>query len=123
MSVELSFPATASGDASVLAHQLRTELADGGVPIQSIKLARTSPENMDLGTMLTILQVGLEGIAAAHASYDVASIILNFAQRTRSVVKIKSPDGNIEIRTNSADASRLSEILKKFAEPHHDDAS
>ena len=72
---------------------------------------------------MTILQVGLEGIAAAHASYDVASIILNFAQRTRSVVKIKSPDGNIEIRTNSADASRLSEILKKFAEPHHDDAS
>ena len=119
MSVELSFPASSSGDANVFARELRTELVACGVPVDAIKLARVNPENMDLGT---ILQVGFTAISAVPATYEIARAIINFSKRTQSVVKIRSAEAQVDISTNTADAAHLGDVLQKLAEYYRDRA-
>lgn len=104
----------------MLAGELRRELADRGVSPDALRLIRTDPEHMDLGSAIEIAKIAVEALAAANAAYSFGQIILDFSKRTKTVVKIKSPLGNLDLTTDKTDPSELSRIFKKLAELQRD---
>jgi len=120
MILEITFPTATSADANLYARELRSELANCGVPANAISIRRTNSENMDLGGALELSRHAAEAIAALHGSYIIGHIIHDFCKRHQSTVRIKSPIARIDVATDASDPARLSEILKKIAEMHSD---
>jgi hypothetical protein len=120
--VQITFPSAESSDATAHARELRGELVDLGLPPDQLRMMRSSPENMDLGTTIEIAKMGIDLILAGHAAFSLAQVISNYAKRTRSTVNIKSDLGNIDISTERSDVTELAAILKKIAELHRDKA-
>src|SRR5688572_22123288 len=105
--LEISFPVSTSADATRLARTLRSELADGGLPADGIKVVRADPENMDAGSLLEITTLVVETIVAVHGVFQFYEIVLDFVRRTGSAIKVRSPVGEIDIRPDTREPQQL----------------
>jgi hypothetical protein len=72
--MEFSFARENSADASFLARELELDLRRAGVPTAALSLKQSSPENMDIGSVLSM-------------AVDLASIVLGPAASVATVAR------------------------------------
>lgn len=116
MDLEITFPASSSSDANLLASELRSTLLSHGISKDVVRLTRTNVEHMDVGGALEIARLGVEAILAMHATFNLGQLIHEFSKRSHCTIRIRSSVANVDVTTKAGDQADFAETLQKLAE-------
>ncbi len=106
--IEISFPGQSVAGAGKLAQDVRAAVIKAGVPSDQANLRRERDDTQDLGTILSVETVSL---VVNVASLAVAIYEIGF--RNRSVMRIKTTKGEIEIGPGTMEVDHLKAILSE----------
>ena len=116
--MNLSFVGVSSADARYLGEELELALLKGGVPNDAIVAKPSSPENMDVGTILGVnLDLVLHAIGAAGYIACFGKCIYEIIAKHKITIRFKSSQGTFEITGPDATRKVIEEILARFQAP------
>jgi anti-sigma regulatory factor (Ser/Thr protein kinase) len=111
--MEFSFVSDNSADASYLAQELEVALRQDGVPASALALKASSPENMDIGSVLSFsMEVATNVLGPAGSLAALAKCVFEVVTKTNSTVIIIKDDGKrIEVPASGIDFKRLEKAI------------
>jgi hypothetical protein len=113
--MELAVKGVSEADASMLVQELELSLLRSGVPASAVALKRSSPENMDFGSLLSIdLEMVLEALGAARYIVRLAHCIFELVTKHRVSIRITTQDGTIDIPPDHADVETIKTALTQL---------
>ncbi|KIZ44038.1 MULTISPECIES: hypothetical protein [Rhodopseudomonas] len=120
--MDLSFAERDSADASFLAKELELLLQRNGIPQNAMALKRSSPENMDLGS---ILSVNLDAVAHALGGLGYiacfANCIYEIVTKHNSTIVIVTEHGTSKFPASKIDPEIIANALQvSLAKPRDD---
>jgi hypothetical protein len=116
--MELSFACENSAQASYLAQELELALRDRGIPADAMVLKPSSPENMDIGSILSFsVENASQILAAASSLATVASCIVEIATKFNSDVVVDDAGSKVKIPAAKIDMARVQAALASKPRP------
>jgi hypothetical protein len=116
--MELSFPRLKGADAGYLAQELERGLRREGVPGNALAIERSSPEHMDLGTVLGVnVDVVLHAIGSAGYIACFVKCIHEVVRKHDVVIRISTKSGSIEIPASEANADIIEKAITELRKP------
>jgi hypothetical protein len=109
--MELSFICDNSADASFLAQELELALRREGVPANALALKPSSPENMDIGSVLWIsIETSAQVLGSVASIASFARCMLELAAKYNIGLTVKN-----QARTETIPASEISDARIRAA--------
>jgi len=110
--MELIFPGVNSRVAGELAAELRRELVKAGAPPQSVTIKPSSPEHMNLGTVLGIdVSLALQVLEATGYIACFGHCMLEIMRKHEVSIRLMTKTGPIDIAARNAGVDTIEKIL------------
>lgn len=120
--MEISFQDVSAADAGLLARELSLALKRDGVPGDAIRVTRSSPESMDLGSLLTIdFSAVLQALGAAGSIASFGRCIYDMVARSGVTIQIHA-NGESAKLPQQLDLEKIEEVLRRLNENKKTDA-
>jgi hypothetical protein len=118
--MELSFAGITSVKAGRLAEELELALLKAGAPPQALSLIRSSPQNMDFGT---ILGIDVHAVAQVLGSIGYIACFVKCIHEVVSkhhvTIVITTEKGSVEIPASEVKADIIEKAITQKPEPEH----
>jgi hypothetical protein len=116
--MEFSFARENSADASFLARELEVGLLRAGIPTAALSLKQSSPENMDIGSMLSmVFDLASTVLGPAASVATVARCVYDVVNKYNCTIIMVGKDGKpVKIRS-TVTFKRLENIVAKSVDP------
>jgi hypothetical protein len=112
--MELSFACENNADASYLAQELELALRHRGIPAEAMMLKPSSPENMDIGS---VLWLSIETADKILSIASLATCIYEVATKYNSGVIFEQDESRVKIPVTKINMERIETVLAKYPKP------
>jgi hypothetical protein len=115
--MELSFACENSAEATVLAQELEGALRDQGISPDDVALKPASSENMDIGTVLWVMEKAAQTIEVAGTVHTIAKCVYAIANKYGVGVTVTKAEGKVEVPAAMVAMSVIEQVLSDSSKP------
>jgi hypothetical protein len=115
--MELSFACENSAEATVLAQELEGALRDQGISPDDVALKPASSENMDIGTVLWVMEKAAQTIEVAGTVHTIAKCVYAIANKYGVGITVTKAEGKVEVPAAMVAMSVIEQVLSDSSKP------